>query len=150
MLDARELAVSSLEQQRHGRSVLNIGGVHLGPQHQPSSVNQNVALATVHALGAIVPAHAADAGGPDRLAVDDGGTWLGLTTDDDAQLVTENAVQALPRAIQTPQTEIVIGGLPWRKFVWEEPPRTATPNNVEDRVQDLANRVQAGSADALG
>src|SRR5215813_12665784 len=29
------------------------------------------------------------------------------------------------------------------------PPGTATPNDVEDSVQDLAHRVQSGSTDAL-
>jgi hypothetical protein len=34
--------------------------------------------------------------------------------------------------------------------VWKQPPGTATPYHVENGVQDLTDRVQAGSPNTLG
>src|SRR4051794_39278700 len=81
VLDSRELLVSSLQQQGHTGAVLNVGGVHFGAQHQAACINQNVALATIDALGAIVAADAASASRPDRLAVDDARARVGVAPD---------------------------------------------------------------------
>ncbi len=66
------------------------------------------------------------------------------------ELLTQDRIQVLPGTVQTPHTEIVIGSLPRCELVREQPPCAATPNNVEDGIQDLAHGVQARSAAALG
>jgi hypothetical protein len=55
-----------------------------------------------------------------------------------------------PRAVHTPQTEVVAGRLPGWEFVREQAPGTATPNDIVDSVQDRANGMQSGSAGRLG
>ena len=40
MLNAREVIVSSLQEQRHGRTVLNIGRVYLRAQYEISRIDQ--------------------------------------------------------------------------------------------------------------
>ena len=63
--------------------------------------------------------------------------------------VTRDGIQVLLCAVQTPEPEIVIGGLPGREFMRQQPSGAATPNDVEDRMRDLAHRMQPWSANAL-
>jgi|SRR5438874_8162618 len=149
MLDARELPVSALQEQGHARSILNIRRVHIGTQYQAAAIDQDVALAAVDPFGAVVATNAADAGRPDGLAVDNACTRLRIAADGRAELLAQHGVEVLPGAIQTPQAEIVIGSLPGCELVRQQPPGAATPNDVEDGVQNLAQRVEAGSADTL-
>ena len=51
---------------------------------------------------------------------------------------TRDGIQVLLCAVQTPEPEIVIGGLPGREFMRQQPSGAATPNDVEDRMRDLA------------
>jgi hypothetical protein len=53
------------------------------------------------------------------------------------------------RATMSPLAD-VIGRLPGWELVREQSPSAATAHHVEDRVQDLAERVQPRSADCLG
>ena len=138
MLDAGELIVSPLQEQRDAGPILNVGRVYLGAQYQAPRIDQNVALAAIDAFRAVVATDAADASRTNRLAVDDACTRLGVAPDIRAELLAQDCVEVLPGAVQTPQAEIVIGGLPGRELVREQPPSAATPNNVEDGVQDLA------------
>jgi len=124
--------------------------VHLRPHYQASRIDQHVALAAIHTFRSVVPANAADAGRPDGLAIDDASARLGITPDGRAELLAQDGVQVLPGAVQTPQTEVVVGGLPRRELMREQSPGTATPNDVEDSVQDFADRVEARSAKPLG
>src|SRR5262249_42111773 len=123
--------------------------MHFGAQYQTARIDQNVALAAIDPLGTIVATHAADAGRPDGLAVDDARARVGGAPDADTELLAQDGVQVLPRAIQTPQPEVVIGGLPGREFMRQQPPGAATPNDIEDGIQDLAHRMQPWSADTL-
>ncbi len=150
VFDMRELFVGSLQQQRHARAILNVGCVHFGAQYQAARVDQYVALAAIDAFGAVIAALTADAGRPDRLAIDDARAGMRVASDADAELLAQNRVHVFPGAIETPQTEIVISSLPGWELVREQPPGAATPNNVEDGVQDLTDRMQAGTADIPG
>ena len=149
MFDTRKLLVSTLEQQRHRRAVLDIGRVHFGAQYEAARIDQDMAFGAIDALGPIV---ATDAPNPSRaygLAVDNTGARVGVASDAGAELLAKGGVHLFPRAIQAPQPEVVIGRLPSRKLVWQQPPRTATPNHVEDRVDDLAHGMQSGSTETL-
>jgi hypothetical protein len=44
----------------------------------------------------------------------------------------------------------MVGGLPGRELVRQQPPGAATPQYVKDRVQDLARRMNPGSAETPG
>ena len=146
MLYARELVVRTLQQQRYAGTILNVRGVYLGSKNQATGIDEDVAFAPIDAFGTIVASDAADAGGSNRLAVDNASTRLRVAPDTHAELLAEDSVQVLPRAIQTPQPEVVIRGLPGWELVREQPPGTAAPHDVEDGIQDLADRVEPGSA----
>ena len=150
MLNARELPVSPLQEQGYARAILNIRRVHLGTQHQAPAIDQDVALAAIDAFRAVVATNAADASCPDGLAIDDASARLRIAPDRRAELLAQDGVQVLPGAVQTPEPEIVIGGLPGCELMWEQSPGTATPYDIEDGVQDLADRAKAGSTEALG
>ena len=150
MLNARELPVSPLQEQGYARAILNIRRVHLGTQHQAPAIDQDVALAAIDAFRAVVATNAADASCPDGLAIDNASARLRIAPDRRAELLAQDGVQVLPCAVQTPQPEIVIGGLPGCELMWEQSPGTATPYDIEDGVQDLADRAKAGSTEALG
>ena len=62
LLEARELLVSTIQQQRHGGAILHVGGVHPGSENQTTGIDQEMPLAAVDALGAIVAADTTDAG----------------------------------------------------------------------------------------
>jgi len=65
-------------------------------------------------------------------------------------LVAQHVVELFPRAVQTPQAKVVVGGLPGRDLVRQQPPRATTSDDVEDRIHDLARRVQPWSTNTLG
>lgn len=46
-------------------------------------------------------------------------------------------MDAGPGAVLSPQTEVMIDGLPRGQVVGQHPPRTAAAQHVEDGVQDL-------------
>jgi len=150
VLDPWELIVGTVQQQRDTSTILNVVGVHLGAQDQATGIDQDVAFAAIHAFGTVVAAYATHASCPDGLAVDDRRARLGVAADTGAQLLTKHGVQVLPRAVQAPEPEVVVGRLPGWELVREQSPSAATAHHVEDRVQDLAERVQPRSPDCLG
>ena len=102
MPDARKLLVSAFQQQRHGSAILNIRRVHPGSKNQATRIDQDMAFAPIDTFGTVVAADAADTGGSNRLTVDDASTRLRVASSTRAELLAEDSVQVLPRAIQTP------------------------------------------------
>src|SRR5215469_1431577 len=150
MRDARKLLVGAFQQQRYRSAILNIRSVHLGSKNETTGIDEDVAFSAIDAFGPIVAADAADASRSNRLAVDDAGARLRVAPDTRAELHAQDSIDVLPRAIQTPQPEVVVGSLPGWEFVWQQPPGTATPHHIEDGIQDLADRVEPGSAQTFG
>ena len=148
--DARKLLVSAVEQQRHGRTILNICRVHLGSKDEATSIDENVAFAAVDTLGTIVAADAADASGSNRLAIDDARARLRVASHVCAELVAQDSVEVLPGAIQAPPTEIVIRSLPGWEFMRQQSPGAAASHDIEDRIQDFADRMEPGPTQAFG
>jgi hypothetical protein len=112
MLYTRKLLVSAVEQQRYAGAILDVCCVHFGTKDEAASVDENVAFAAVDAFGTIVAADTADASGSDRLAIDDRRTWLRVAADADAELLAEDSVEMLPRAVQPPQLGVPRSRLP--------------------------------------
>jgi hypothetical protein len=52
-------------------------------------------------------------------------------------------MQPLPGAVQTPETKVVIDGLPRREVVRQQSPGAAALEHVEDGVEDLAQAMEA-------
>src|SRR5258708_5735210 len=67
-----------------------------------------------------------------------------------AWLRRQHVVRMLPRAVQPPQSKVVVSGLPGRNLVRQQPPGAATSHDVEDGVQDLAQRMKPRTADTPG
>jgi hypothetical protein len=59
-------------------------------------------------------------------------------------------MDGLPGAIQPPEPEVVVGGLPRWKFVGEESPLASGAKDVEDSVHDLPQEMQSRTASWLG
>src|SRR5258707_5124439 len=147
VFDAGEGIGGSCQEQGHASTILNVCGVHLHPQDQTLAIYQNVALATVDAFGAIVAAHATDPGCSHRLAVDNPGARLRVTPNTRAELLTDHVVEMLPCTVQAPAAKLVVSGLPGRKLVRQQPPGATSSHDVEDGVQDLAQRMKPRTAD---
>ena len=150
MVDARELLVCAVQQQRHRRAILNVRRVHLGSENQATGIDQDVPFATVDAFGTVIATNAADTRRSNRLAVDDAGARLRIAADTGAELLAEHRVEILPGAVQAPPAEVVIRRLPGRELVRQQSPGAAAAYDVEDGVQDLAERVETWPANTLG
>src|SRR5262245_45099770 len=87
--------------------------------------------------GTVVAVHPADAGGRDRLAVDDGRAGLGSTSNHQAYVLPQRRVNALPGSIQPPAAEPAVHRGPRRKVGGQEAPLAAGPHDREDGIQDL-------------
>jgi hypothetical protein len=150
VLNAGEVIGNSLQQQGHGSAILNVSRVHFRSQHEPLAIYENVAFAAIDAFGAIVAADAANPGRPDRLTVDDARARLRVTPNTRTELFAQHLVDMLPGAVYTPEPKVVVRGLPGWELVRQQPPGTATSDDVEDGVQDLTLRMKPGTADTPG
>jgi hypothetical protein len=56
----------------------------------------------------------------------------------------------LPGAVQAPEAEVVVDGLPGWEVVWQKPPGTAAPYDVEDGVEDLTRRIETRTPTGFG
>lgn len=117
MVQPRELHLDALEQQRYRGPILDGGAMDPGPEHQSLGVHHQVALAPAQLLATVVASDSPDPGGLDRLAVDDAGTGLEVTPNPNSEPFPEGRVDTLPGAIQPPEPEVVIDGLPGRELV---------------------------------
>ena len=104
----------------------------------PSTRPISMALASAEFLGPIVAAEAPDAGGLDRLAVDNPGARLGLTPVPDP--FAQQREDPLPGPVAAPLTEGVTDRLPGRKVAREQLPLTVAAQDVEDAVTDEAQQ----------
>jgi len=150
MLDPGKLIIGTVQQQGHARAILNVCRMDLGSKDKATGIDQDVPFATIDTFGTVVASYAANTSRANRLAVDNRRARLRVAADAYSELLTQDSVEVLPRAVHAPQPEIVISGLPGWEFVREQPPGTAAPHDVEDGVQDLADRVKPRSADGLG
>jgi hypothetical protein len=87
VLEARELIVGAFEQQRHGRAILNVRGVHLRTKNEATGIDEYVAFSTIDAFGSVVATDAPDTCGANRLAVDDAGARLRVAPDSRSELL---------------------------------------------------------------
>src|SRR5215218_5573873 len=106
-----------------------------------------MALSALYLLAAIVstllPSYT---GTLHRLAIHYASAWLRIPFDADAQTLAQGSVQPLPGAVDPPSSEVMVYGLPGRKVVRQKTPGTATTDDVEDGVKDLAQGVYSGTS----
>jgi hypothetical protein len=98
-----------------------------------------MALSSFDLLGSVVATlFSAYPGGLHRLAIHNGCARLRVSLEAYSQTMAQGSVQPLPGAIDAPDPEVVVDGLPRRELMWQQAPSTTTSHEVEDRVKDLA------------
>src|SRR5579885_2807659 len=75
-------------------------------------------------------------GGPDRLAVDNGGTGRGLAPGLPSHPFPQRGMDALPSAIQSPFPKIGVDRGPRPVIPWQHPPLATAAQDGEDSIQD--------------
>src|SRR3954452_15294593 len=104
-------------------------------QHQAKAVHDQVPLPAVQLLAPVEGAAFLGAVRVGRLAIDAGRRPRGRLV-----LLADSLVQAVmnppQRPVLVPLVEVVEDRLPRREVVWQHPPLTAAPRDVEDRVND--------------
>jgi hypothetical protein len=58
-------------------------------------------------------------------------------------------VQLLPDTVDPPSPEVVVNGLPRRKFIWQQVPSTPARHDVEDSVKELTQSVDSWPSASL-
>ena len=59
-------------------------------------------------------------------------------------------MDVLPDPVLAPDPKVVVHNLPWGKVMRQQTPRTPTPHDIEDRIENFALGVLLGAPSALG
>ena len=70
---------------------------------------------------------------------------LGVPLQAYPRALTQGGVHPFPGPIHSPEAEVVVDGLPRREVVGQKAPSTAAAYHVKNRVEDLAQAMQARS-----
>lgn len=106
-------------------------------------------LAPSELLAAVATSNATGAGGLDRLTFDYATAGRVVASDVDAESLPEGGMDTLLSAVQSPEPETLIDGLPRLELVRYESPLASTSDNVEHRVQYLEEGVSSGPPDGF-
>ena len=68
----------------------------------------------------------------------------------DPRPLAQGSAHPLPGAIQAPEAEVVVDGLPKREVVGQESPGAAAFDDVEDGVEYLAQAMETGTPTVVG
>jgi len=110
-----------------------------------------VTLSALHLLASIVAAlFSAYPGRLDRLAIYDAGARLRVPVEAGSNPLTQRSVHPLPGSIQADLPEVVVDAAPGREVVGKQTPRTNSPHDVEDGVNDLTQGVQRRTSGGFG
>jgi hypothetical protein len=140
-----------VQQELDAFPVLDLCAVDPDSEHQSLGVHQQMSLASFDLLAAIVAAlFAAYARGFDRLAIHYGRGGLRVPLEADTHALTQGGMHPLPGAVQAPEAEVVVDGLPGWEVVWQKPPGAAAPYDVEDGVEDLTRRIETRAPTGFG
>lgn len=131
-------------------AILDIGGQYSDQEQQAKGVDQDMSLASINLFSGVVAPLVAAFGTLDALAVDDGRTGLGLASFDHTHLLPQMAVNRHPQTGALPEPEIVVSGAPGSKVLWQIAPLTASLDDIEDCVEQLAEGVLAWPALLVG
>ena len=113
------------------KTVVQVGGVHMGKQDEPSGIDENAPLAPDCAFCRVVTARRAGATGcPHGLAVDDGRRWLCMSPLGLARETAEPVMHAPKRAVEPSRAK---DGLPWRR--WQ--PKLSSHSVIKGEQQPL-------------
>src|SRR5207247_6911747 len=119
-------------------------------QDQAQAIDDQVPLAALDLLAAVVARLPAGATALDRLAVEVGGARRALAAGLLARLVAQGVVDPLPGAVLAPLAEVVVGGGPGAVVLGQGAPLAAGAVDVEDGVHDVVEVDLAGPPARLG
>jgi hypothetical protein len=126
--------------------VLDLRAMDLGFEHQALRIYEQVSLSALDLLTAIVTTLlSAYPGRLDRLAIYYACAGLRISLHADPHPFAQGSVHPLPGSIHSPQTEVVVDGLPGWEVMRKQAPGTAAPYDVEDGIEDLAQAMKARS-----
>ena len=125
--------------------VLNVRWQDHHQQNQTDRVDQEVAFAPVDFLARIVTPLVAGLGTLDALAVDNRSAGLRLSATDQAQMFSQMGMNLVPQAVVLPAAKVVIDGAPRSKVFGQIPPLATGPDQIEDRVDQLSERMLAAA-----
>src|SRR5829696_5405461 len=136
----------ALQHQLDPVLVGHLGAVDLGFEDQSFCIHQQMTLPAANLLPALVaPRFATYPGRLGRLRIDHSRAGLGVSPQPHPQALAQRRVEPLPHTVEAPNPEVVMDGLPGREVVGQKSPGTATTDDVEDSVEDLAERVHPRS-----
>src|ERR671917_820790 len=101
-LDGRKEMLQTLQQEFGPCTVMDVSGMHLILQERALGVDEQMALAALDLLAAVVPTRSAHLSGPDRLAVNDRAGGLARPADATAITLAQGLGHVLPRAVLAP------------------------------------------------
>ncbi len=113
-------------------------------EHEALGVDEQMPLAALDLLAAVVAAHAANAGRLDGLAVDDASAGLGIAAQAHPQPLPQHQMDPLPGAVEAPLSKVMVDRLPRRQVAGQQAPGPARPDDIEDGVENRAQAVPAG------
>src|SRR5215217_9457478 len=110
-----------------------------------------MSLTALYLLSAIVSAFfSTHAGCLDRLAIDDARTGLRVSLEEHPHPLAQSGVHSCPCSVQAKLSEVVVDATPRWEIVRKQAPGAAAPDEVEDGVKNLAQRVESRTATGFG
>ena len=145
----REIREQRLQQRLRPGALGRVGRGHRRAQHQPQSIYQQEALATLGLFARIVTHRAAVRVGAHGLAVEHGGRGPGALAHRRPHEGPQAVVERPQDTFAAPRTKMVIDRLPRGKVRRQPPPLAAGLDDVEDALNQLP-QGRAGATPALG
>src|SRR5918998_1401040 len=103
-LDGRKQMLQTLQQELGPCTIMDVGGLHLVLQQSALRVDEQMALAALDLLAAVVPTRPTHLGSLDRLAVEDRRCRLARPADATAITLAQSLGRVLPCAVLAPLT----------------------------------------------
>ncbi len=124
--------------------------MHHHLEQQTQRIDQNMPLAAIDLLAAVIAMRPALFGRLHRLAIDNGRAWRRLASDRATHALTQDMVNALPDASPSPGVKVVVDGGPRTVLAWHIAPGAARPQEIEDSVEDPSEVDAARTPTGLG
>lgn len=115
-------------------------------EYESFGINERMALASLHRLTYLATLEAAfptDSGRLHRLAINDSCARPRISAQLDTERLAERRVDPFPGAGQTPCAKGVEDRLPRRQVTRQQTPSATAAHQIEDRVEDAAERMKA-------
>src|SRR5688572_26396602 len=130
--------LQTLQQEFGPCAIMNVSRMHPVLQQRALCVDEQMALAAVDLLAAVIAARSAHLRGLDRLAVDDRRRGLRIAADPAAIALAQGLGHVLPGAVLTPLSIVIEDGTTRWIFMRQQPPLRSGAQQVQDRIDDAA------------